>query len=241
MISRVVVVVPAADEEEYIGACLRSLHAARRHLHCVTAGSVRSRVVVVLDDCRDATASIVAGFRDVEAVVSTARCVGVARRVGALRALALERPARELWLASTDADCRVPYDWLTRMVDEARNGAQLVLGTVRPDPGLPVPVERAWLAAHQVRDDHPHIHGANLGVNALTYLGLGGWRPLPAHEDIDLVSRAAGHARILRTGAIPVLTSSRRVGRVADGFSTYLDELHDELADGLPDELSEAS
>jgi glycosyltransferase involved in cell wall biosynthesis len=237
VISRVVVVVPAADEEAHIGACLRSLHAARRRLHFETHGSVRSRVVVVLDDCRDATASVVAGFRDVEAVVSTARCVGVARHVGALRALALERPARELWLASTDADCRVPSGWLTRMVDEARHGAQLVLGTVRPEPGLPLPVERAWLAAHQVRDDHPHIHGANLGLSALTYLGLGGWRPLPAHEDIDLVSRAAGHARILRTGAIPVLTSNRRAGRVDNGFSTYLDDLHD----GLHDELSEAS
>jgi glycosyltransferase involved in cell wall biosynthesis len=237
VISRVVVVVPAADEEAHIATCLHSLHAARRRLHLATSGAVRSRVVVVLDDCRDATESIVAGFPDVEAVVSTARCVGAARHLGVSRALALERPARELWLASTDADCRVPSDWLTRMVDDARRGAQLVLGTVRPEPGLPVPVERAWRAAHHLRDDHPHIHGANLGIAGLTYLGIGGWRPLPAHEDVDLVTRAAGHARILRTGAIPVVTSNRRAGRVAHGFSTYLDNLHD----GLHEDLSEAS
>jgi glycosyltransferase involved in cell wall biosynthesis len=231
VISRVVVVVPAADEEEQIGACLAALHVARRNLHHATNGAVRSRVVVVLDACRDATEAIVAGFADVDAVVSAARCVGAARHLGALHALTIERPAREVWLANTDADCRVPSDWLTRMVDDARHGAQLVLGTVRPEPGLPTPVERAWRAAHQVRDNHPHIHGANLGIDALTYLALGGFGALPAHEDVDLVARAVGHARIRRTGAISVVTSNRRSGRAPHGFASYLNDLHEELSE----------
>jgi glycosyltransferase involved in cell wall biosynthesis len=231
VISRVVVVVPAADEEDNIGACLASLHAARQHLHHVTAGAIRSRVVVVLDDCSDGTAAVVTRYADVDMVYSSARCVGVSRHLGAMCGLALERPAREVWLASTDADCRVPSDWLTRMVDDARHGAQLVLGTVRPAAGLPDPVERAWLAAHHLRDDHPHVHAANLGIAATAYLGLGGWRPLPAHEDVDLVARATGHVRIRRTGAIPVITSNRLRGRAQDGFASYLNDLHEGLSE----------
>ena len=226
MISRVAVVVPAADEEDHIGDCLAALATARRKLR--HDRGIDSLVVVVLDDCRDGTAALVAQRPDVATVVSSARCVGVARRLGASYALGLARPAREVWLANTDADCRVPADWLTRMVDEARHGAQLVLGTVRPAPGLPHAVERAWTAAHQVRDGHPHVHGANLGVAGDTYLALGGWRGLAAHEDVDLVERAAasGHVRISRCGAIPVVASSRLRGRARHGFADYLNGLH---------------
>jgi glycosyltransferase involved in cell wall biosynthesis len=233
VISRVAVVLPAADEEESIGACLSAIRDARRHLHEASGGAVRSRVVVVLDGCRDATASIVAGFADVDSVVSSARCVGTARRMGATYALTLDRPARDVWLANTDADCLVPRDWLTRMVDDADRGINLVLGTVRPAPGLTAAVERAWLAAHHQRDDHPHVHAANLGIDARSYLDLGGWRDLPGHEDADLVDRAAasGHLRIRRTGGIAVVTSSRLHGRAPVGFAGYLRDLDSGLSE----------
>lgn len=232
MISRVVVIVPARDEEDRIADCLLSLEAARCRLHQAFDGAVRSRVIVVLDDCRDATASVAARFTDVETVISSARCVGAARRLGTHHALRLDRPARGVWLANTDADCVVPPDWLTQMVDDGNLGINLVLGTVRPAPGLPVAVARAWLAAHHLRDDHPHVHAANLGIDARSYLDLGGWRELPCHEDADLVDRvaASGHLRVRRTGGIAVVASSRLHGRAPRGFARYLSDMTDEFS-----------
>jgi hypothetical protein len=71
------------------------------------------------------------------------------------------------------------------------------------------------------------VHGADLGVRGDAYLALGGWPGMPAGEDAELARRAtaAGHLRITRTAAIPVVTSTRPVGRVPRGFSGYLRDL----------------
>jgi len=101
------------------------------------------------------------------------------------------------------------------------------LGTVVPGPGLGPARRRAWAGRHQLRDGHPHVHGANLGVRGDAYLALGGWPALPTGEDTELARRAssAGHLRIARTAAIPVVTSTRRAGRAPQGFSGYLRDL----------------
>jgi glycosyltransferase involved in cell wall biosynthesis len=232
VIREVVVVVPAADEQDEIGGCLEALRRSRVALHRSSGGMIRTRVVVVLDACLDATASIAATFADVETVVSTARCVGAARRLGAAHALRLSTGVGQVWLASTDADCRVPEDWLIRMVAHADAGADLVLGTVRPEPGLSVRAHAAWVAAHPIELGHPHVHAANLGIDARTYRELGGWHDLRCHEDVDLVARAlASGARIVRSPDLPVATSSRLHGRAPGGFAAYLSDLETSLSD----------
>jgi glycosyltransferase involved in cell wall biosynthesis len=216
------VVVPAADEEQTIGACLSAILAARMHLQRATG--IPARIVVVLDSCQDQTASIAVRHAGAELVTISARNVGAARRAGARHALNGWGPPSETWLASTDADSQVPVTWLSYMLAEARSGAHLVLGTVIPDPGLHPPVHRAWLSGHQLREGHPHVHGANLGIRGDSYLALGGWPEWPAGEDVELARRAAatGHLRICRTVAIPVQTSTRQAGRAPRGFSSYL-------------------
>jgi glycosyltransferase involved in cell wall biosynthesis len=236
MIERVAVIVPAADEQDRISACLRAIERARRRLLDSELKVDRVDVFVVLDGCRDNTPAIVARFaatNRVRAVTSTARRVGAARRRGALRAIASLAPPERLWLANTDADSTVPGDWLTGMVTAANAGAQVVLGTVLPDVELPRALRAAWRAQHHLHDGHPHVHGANLGIRADTYLALGGWRAdLACDEDVDLAQRAVSVAdiRILRTAAIPVVTSARMVGQAPDGFSSYLRHLRDHRA-----------
>jgi hypothetical protein len=229
VIRHVAVIVPAADEEERIGRCLASIATAARHLARREAG-IGVRVVVTLDSCRDATAAVCAAFPGVSTVAITSRNVGAARRAGT-RAVLADRagPARELWLASTDADSAVPADWLTAMVAAAARGVHLVLGTVLPGPDLSPAVRAGWLADHHLRDGHPHVHGANLGIRADAYLALGGWLPLVTGEDADLARRAAaaGWLAISRTAGIPVVTSARRAGRAPRGFSSYLRALAD--------------
>jgi cellulose synthase/poly-beta-1,6-N-acetylglucosamine synthase-like glycosyltransferase len=229
VIRDVVVVVPAANEERRIARCLASIEVAIAHLAQRDPG-IRVRVIVTLDGCHDATAAICATFPGVSTVTTTSRNVGSARRAGTGAALSRRAgPAAELWLASTDADSAVPASWLTVMVAAAGRGAGLVLGTVLPGPGLSPATRARWLARHHLRDGHPHVHGANLGIRADAYLALGGWLPLVTGEDTDLARRAAaaGWLRICRTAAIPVVTSVRSAGRAPRGFSSYLRTLGD--------------
>jgi glycosyltransferase involved in cell wall biosynthesis len=226
VIRQVAVVIPAADEEQRIGRCLLSVFAARSYLYRTTA-HVRVQVIVVLDGCQDATAAQAASFGDVRLVTIQARNVGAARRAGAGAALQSGGSPSELWLASTDADTQVPPGWLSYMVTESRRGAHLVLGTALPGPALDPAARADWLSRHHLREGHPHVHGANLGIRGDAYLALGGWPPVPTGEDVELVRRAArtGHLRVTRTASIPVVTSIRRHGRAPRGFASYLGAL----------------
>jgi hypothetical protein len=75
-------------------------------------------------------------------------------------------------------------------------------------------------------NQHPHVHGANLGFRASAYLRASGFPALPTAEDHALVAAlAAGGCRVLRTRALPVVTSARRDSRAPDGSGHYLRKL----------------
>jgi len=121
----------------------------------------------------------------------------------------------------------VPEHWLLGQVEHATRGRELVVGTVRPDPGDLTPAEIvAWRARHSTADGHEHVHGANLGFSLRAYRRVGGFNPVPLHEDVRLVDamRSAGIDSIA-TGSIPVITSGRRHARAPGGFAAYLDDL----------------
>ena len=221
-LDRIAVVIPAADEQDSIGACLGALLVARDRAELE---GLSVRIVVVLDDCTDATADIVAAVAGVDAVVHSGRNVGQARAAGADLVLAEDPDPDHLLIASTDADSRVPADWLVRLAAAAAK-ADLVLGTVLPDLGLTATVSHAWHARHVLVEGHPHVHAANLAIRAATYRAVGGWAPLAAGEDEDLSERVvAAGGRVVRTARIPVHTSTRALGRAPRGFSSYLRSL----------------
>lgn len=222
MISRVLIVVPAADEGERIGSCLQAIRGATHRLK-VFRPTMTVGVVVVLDSCTDDTAAVVAAIPEVISVRSTARCVGAARALGTAAGLAGTSSLHDVWTAHTDADSTVPAHWLLHMIGAAEHGADVVLGTVTPDVELDPPVRRAWHQRHPAHDDHPHIHGANLGIRASCLRALGGWPELASGEDVLLAERALlAEVAIDRTSAIPVRTSARKHGRAPVGFSSYL-------------------
>ena len=118
----------------------------------------------------------------------------------------------------------MPRNWLTGMLALADTGADLVLGTVIPGRGLEAGTAAAWYREHRLVDDHPYVHGANLGIRASTYLALGGWPPISTGEDVALarLAQARVGTTVVATAAIPVITSPRRTGRAPAGFSSYL-------------------
>ena len=76
----------------------------------------------------------------------------------------------------TDADTRVPPHWLAAQVRLAEEGADVVVGTVEPDPAeLDQLALGHWRSRHDLREDHPHVHGANLGFTLAAYDRVGGF------------------------------------------------------------------
>lgn len=181
-------------------------------------------VVVVADDCSDATADIA---RKADAVVLPvqARNVGSARAEGAQ--FALDAGAR--WLAFTDADSVVGGDWLA---DQIALNSDAVCGTVavRHWGGYGAPMQRHHERTYTDADGHQHIHGANLGVSADAYRRAGGFQALATSEDVALVDalRDVG-ARIAWSARPRVETSARRAFRAPLGFGATLLRIHEEL------------
>ncbi|WP_330176952.1 glycosyltransferase family 2 protein [Streptomyces sp. NBC_01498] len=218
-VKAVAVVIPAHNEERLLP---RALDAVRRAAAHPGLAGVRIATVVVTDSCVDRTAEIAARA---QAVVVSTDCQnpGTARAVGVAHALDL-LGADGTWIASTDADSAVPPHWLSFQHTKAHEGWAAVVGTVRLPPS--VVAFRHSLRYHADRPappapwDHPHVHGANLGVSANAYRDVEGFQPLAVGEDRALVRALLrrGH-RILRTDECPVLTSDRLHARATGGFA----------------------
>lgn len=240
-----VAVVPAHNEADRVGACVRSL------LHAVDYASgriARCCLVVVADKCTDATAEIarqaiaetakgrsnrasgpIASAHVIEidsGNVGTARALGVAT---AQRRLGPVDPART-WIANTDADTCVPSSWITEQLRWADDGIAAVAGVVTVDSfgeHPPIVAERfharytALLPDESL--DHPHVHGANLGVRLDAYLNAGGWHRLDLSEDHDLWNRLRADDLVIRSpSSLRVTTSGRAVSRCPGGFADGL-------------------
>ena len=224
LIDAIGLVVPVNNEAQRLSACISSIRAAVTHLQRVHPNIV-VEVCFVLDRCSDDSAGIIdsMGYRWIRSDLAG---VGAARATGvtwALHTLAGVRRDRVL-IVCTDADSVVPREWLTHQRDLAGEGADIIIGAVRPNTDeLDEARQRAWNITHRDGQSRGHVHGANLGVRASTYLSAGGFAPLHEHEDVDLVTRArATGARVRATQSHPVVTSARLEGRTAGGYAGYL-------------------
>lgn len=142
---------------------------------------------------------------------------------------------RQLWESNTDADSRVPADWLVRHLGLADAGWDVVLGSVEPDSAGMVPeLLRSWRLRHPLEERHCNVYGANLGVRASAYRQAGGFPPLRSSEDSALVERLRRRGfAVMATDSTRVLTSGRTVARSPHGFGAYLRALGVETAAAL--------
>ena len=213
----IAIIVPAHNEEDFLDDCIRSLIAASRHDGL--AGEA-VEILVMLDDCSDNSA-LIAQAHGVQTIACEYRNVGMTRAAGAQ--WMLERGAR--WLAFTDADSVVPHGWLAQQIALS---ADAVCGVVQVTDWSEHPphVQIHYDAHYRFVEDHRHIHGANLGVSSSAYVRAGGFRALPAHEDVHLVQdlQRSG-AQIVWTARNSVITSARKACRCREGFGDYLNSL----------------
>jgi glycosyltransferase involved in cell wall biosynthesis len=237
VIRSVGVIVPAHDEQDLLPACLAGVRRAAQALRGVPV-----HLVVVADACRDRTVQA-ARRGGASVVLIDASSAGAARAAGAREVLRRTRqldPA-SVWLATTDADTLVPAHWLRQQVRHASQGWDAIVGTIQVadwsgyPPGTRSLFRERYEGVESVggvegveggAGQHGHVHGANLGFRASAYLRAGGFPELPTAEDHALVAAlTAGGSRVLRTRALPVTTSARRVSRAPRGFSHYLARL----------------
>jgi glycosyltransferase involved in cell wall biosynthesis len=231
VIRSVGVIIPAHNEQDLLPTCLASVRRATQALRGMPV-----HVVVVADACRDRTAQA-ARHGGASVVTISARSAGAARAAGAgevLRRTGHLDPA-SVWLATTDADTIVPVCWLRQQLRYAGQGWDAVVGTIRvADWSSYAPGTRSLFRERYggAAEQHTHVHGANLGFRAAAYLRAGGFPALATAEDHALVTAlTAAGSRVLRTRALPVVTSARRESRAPDGFSHYLKRLDETTLD----------
>ncbi len=226
-IDRLLIAVPARDEEASIDECVHSIVEA-----CEAAG-LPFQVHVAADSCTDGTVAKLDALRNVHDELRVALGdwgnAGAARRAAVDSFLGTERSCRwspsSTWLANTDADCIVPRDWITSQLRYA-SWCDAVAGIIDLDQGQVSPlVYRRFVATYQKDGDtHPHVHGANLGVRLSAYLAAGGWsNELEVGEDHRLWQDLHRSGSILWPSTqVRVVTSARTHGRVEGGFATNI-------------------
>jgi len=206
------VVIPAHNEERYLGACLEALQRQRYR-------STRFEVIVVDNASTDATPSIARQFGAM-VVTEPRMSIGRARQRGA-------KAAQGEILASTDADTIVPPDWLGRIALAFQRDHKLgaVFGPFRYGDGTAFEKVFLWylylglmMALHALGVSC--FSGNNYAVRREAFWKAGGCNvSLPAGEDVDLSWRVSNVTKVAFDRGLVVRTSARRRG---EGYGRIL-------------------
>jgi glycosyltransferase involved in cell wall biosynthesis len=239
--SAATVAIPAHNEKDHIAACLASL--ARQDFDgCLD-------VVAFLNNCTDGTPAIVrrlAPNLPFRLHVLERRLDPSEANAGIARKLAMEAAgaisSADGVVLTTDADSRVPPEWVSSHVAAIAAGADAVAGMVEMDPedaaALPF-----WLQVEEDRAQafgtlldeidylldpdpadpwprHTQHSGANIAVRADSLARVGGIPPISLGEDrafFAALRRADARIRHSREGVVTV--SGRLVGRARGGMA----------------------
>lgn len=250
---RAIVAIPVRNEAERIGACLDAL-AAQVGTEGFGQGFGQGfghefGVVLLLNNCTDGTEAAVAR------TVFPAPLRTVVRRFDGASAGWARREAMEeaaIWLEeagqvpanaallTTDADSRVPPDWIARNLAALARGADAVAGRITLDAHDAARLPDALHARGRLEatyetllteiearlDPVPHdpwprhrtASGASLAVRLSTYRAVGGLPSLALGEDRAFVDRLVAHGfQVRHDPAIAIVTSGRLEGRAPGG------------------------
>jgi glycosyltransferase involved in cell wall biosynthesis len=239
-----IIAVPVRNEEDRIAACLRAIDAQTG----LEPGSLG--LVLFLNNCTDRTDEIVASLVPTLAIpVRVLSQTFAGAHAGWARRRAMDAAAA--WLGdrgdagvilSTDADSRVPPDWVARTWMAIRAGADAVAGRVELDAVEAALLPPSLLARGRLEDRYealiteaearidpdPHdpwpCHrtaiGATLAVTRAAYRAVGGMPEIPLGEDGAFIARLIEHGlRVRHAPDICVTISARLAGRAPGGVA----------------------
>lgn len=203
---KISVVVPTYQEAKGVEAFLRQFEKQ-------TLPRSEFELVVVDGGSRDGTREIAARLAD-RVLVQTTPGIGGARNDGV-------DVARADLIATTDADCRVPPEWLARIVEDfADPEVVAVCGPDGPlDGGLKARLLYAFVRGIIRIAALGGIYGTggtNSAFRKAAYLAVGGYRSMAHSDDIDLGVRIRSQGRIVFDPRLDVGLSVRRLEK--DGY-----------------------
>ncbi len=232
--------VPAHNEAGLVRECLVAIRAA------IARTRIPVAVILVAHRCSDATEQIaqeelstLTGPAEGLVLNLESGTVATARAAGAMAGLHLLTAYgvrfESTWLMSTDADSRVPKDWIDRFRRRMLRDAVAITGMVRvegwEDGHLAVSprISDAYhriIAAGMHGEGHDHVYAANLAVRADAYLEVGGWPDQVPGEDAALLAALRQSGRtVVSAPEIVVSTSGRTLPRAAGGLGALLGRL----------------
>lgn len=203
---KISVVVPAYNEEKYIGRTLESLKKQTFKPY---------EVIVVNNDSRDKTEEV-AKSMGAEVVFEKEKSIGAARKAG------FEKAQGDI-IATTDADTILPPDWLVRIAEAFLGDPRIVAlgGTYKFDSTkhrLTIKlISEIWILGDKILNFGNNIPGVNMAVKKEAYNKVGGFRKnYNYYEDLDLSLRLRKIGKTVFLKNLVVITSYRRYAK--DGF-----------------------
>lgn len=212
MTPSVSVVVPSYNEEAGIERCLASLADQ-------TLPRREYEVIIVDGNSADRTRELAAPYADA-VFVQTSPKVGGARNDGVLAAHAQ-------LIATTDADCVLPRDWVERVRDDLlRDGVVMVYGTVRPIEAtlknrLSLGLVNLASALGYRTGRLYYTLGCNTAFRKDAFVRAGMYRTIDAGDDLELAGRMAREGRVLFDPKLRVGFSMRRYEQFGTLWSIY--------------------
>ncbi len=199
---RISVVVPTYEEEKSIEPFLKQFDGQ-------TIPRSEFELVIVDGDSKDKTREIAEMYAD-KVIIQTSEGIGGARNDGIKIAIAP-------FIATTDADIKLPERWLEIMLEHFENDDEVV-AVVGPDG----PIEKYWksrLVYFMLRNviylatyfGLFTTGGTNSGFRKSTFLQAGGYKSLPHSDDVEIGFRLRKMGKIVYDKDLYVELSVRRM------------------------------
>ncbi len=198
-----VVAIPVRDEAERIGVCLAAL--ARQTVSA-------DHVVLLLNNCSDRTADVVRACPKPRHRLHIIDCNldGPVASAGFARALAMKHAASlaaslrndDAVILTTDADGKVPENWVEANLRAIDEGADAVCGMAVIDP-----LEALLIPRHLHEDDAREVAYGELLDQIESVILPGSADPWPRHTQDSGASIAIRASMLRRVGGMPCLHS----------------------------------
>jgi glycosyltransferase involved in cell wall biosynthesis len=209
---KVSIVIPAYNEEAYIGECLRMASEESRR------GTYDTEVIVVNNASTDVTADIARSFDGVVVVDEPRKGLSRARSTGF-------NASKGDLIANVDADTRMPPGWIGRVMDEFQQDQGLVAlsGPVRfyDLPAIPRGLVYLYFCFavllhvinHRLLRTGAVLQGGNFVVRRSALEAIGGYDLQYDFygEDCDVARRIQRVGRVKFTLKLPMNASGRRL------------------------------
>lgn len=209
---KVSVVVPAYNEEKYIGPCLQAL---------MDQVEKPDEIILINNNSTDKTVEIAKKFPGVEIITEKKQGMIPARNRGF-------DTARYEIIARTDADTIVPPDWIKKIKEKfLADKDMLALSGPAHFYGIPDIIQKNnWPSQwnfkffKQLRK-HNFLFGPNMSLTKSAWEMVKNEVCLndkDVHEDMDLAIHLAQHGKIVFAPDLIVNSSSRRIGKLVSYF-----------------------